>query len=134
MAARRPRPPRTPRAPRTPGTRQTTVGMVGGGELVQAAEEIADGARDYASAWSSSVPASIRTEQVSEKQVNVVADAPAAYPAETRARHPLFGDREWWYGPPGEPFLAPAADAAADPAMRRYAQKIDRMARKAGFG
>lgn len=133
MAARRPRPPRTPRAPRTPGTRQTTVGMVGGGELVQAAEEIADGARDYASAWSSSVPASIRTEQVSEKQVNVVADAPAAYPAETRARHPLFGNRGYWFGPPGARFMGPAADDRAGAALAKYAEKVDRMCRERGF-
>ena len=129
---RRSRPARAPRAPRTPGTRQTTVGAVGGGELVQAAEEIADGARSNAS-WSTSIPGNIRTEQVSEKQVNVVSDAGPAYPAETRSRHPLFGDREHWYGPPGRPFLGPAADERAGDALAKYANKVDRWCREAGF-
>jgi hypothetical protein len=129
---RRSRPARAPRAPRPPGTRQTTVGAVGGGELVQAAEEIADGARSNAS-WSTTIPGNIRTEQVSEKQVNVVADAPAAYPAETRARHPLFGNRQYWFGPPGARFMGPAADDRAGPALAKYAEKVDRLCREAGF-
>jgi len=130
---RRPRKARTPAAPRTPGTRQATVGAVGGGELVQAAEEIADGARSNASSWSSSIPPNIRTEQVSEKQVNIVSDAGPAYPAETRSRHPLFGNRDFWYGPPGRPFLGPAADERAGAALAKYADKVDRMCREAGF-
>ena len=140
---RRARPARRPRPPRQAGTYATTTGAVGGGELVQAAEEIADGARDRARAWSRSVPPSIRTEQQDEKSVTIVADAPPAYPAETRARHPLFaqgergapGSRGWdhWYGPPGEPFLRPAADERAGAAMAKYAKKIDRLAREAGF-
>ena len=129
-SARRPRPPR-----RTAGTYQATAGSVGGGDLVQAAEEIAQGARELAAGWAKTgdVPASIRTEQASETSVTIIADAPAAYPAETRARHPLFGNRGHWYGPPGEPFLGPAADARAGAAMARYAKKIDRMCRERGF-
>jgi hypothetical protein len=70
---------------------------------------------------------------VSEQQVNVVCDAPPAYPAETRSRHPLFGDREHWYGPPGRPFLGPAADERAGDALAKYARKVDRWCREAGF-
>ena len=89
---------------------------------MQAAEEIADGARDNA-AWSVSIPPNIRTEQVSDTQVNVVCDAPPAYPAETRSRHPLFGDRQHWYAPPGPPFLGPAADERAGARWRSYATR-----------
>lgn len=131
-APRRPRRPRRSRAPRATGGYAATAAGVGGGDLVQAAEEIADGARSNAS-WSRSVPASIRTEQVDENTVNVVADAPPAYPAETRARHPLFGNRHHWYGPPGEPFLAPAAEQRAGAAIEKFAQAITRKAMEAGF-
>lgn len=129
---RRARAPRAPRAPRTPGTYHATTGSVGGGELVDAAEEIADGARANAS-WSTTIPGNIRTEQVDENHVNVVADAGPAYPAETRARHPLFGNRHHWYGPPGSRFLGPAADARAGAALAKYAKRVDVMAREAGF-
>jgi len=113
------------------GTQLTTVGAVGGGDLKAAAEEIASRARELA-AWSKQIPGRIVVE-VSGNTATISCDAPPAYPAETRARHPLFGDREHWYGPPGERFLGPAADQRAGAAMARYAQKIDRMCRKAGF-
>lgn len=129
---RRARAPRRGRAPRATGGYRATAAGVGGGELVQAAEEIADGARSNAS-WSATIPANIRTEQAGENTVNVVADAPAAYPAEVRARHPLFGNRKHWYGPPGAPFLAPAAEQRAGAAMDKFAQVIDRKAMEAGF-
>jgi len=132
---RRPRGARKPVPPRRAGEYHTTTGAVGGGELVQAAEEIADGARRLAATWArtGAVVASIRTEQDSETSVTIVADAGAAYPAETRARHPLFGNREYWYGPPGEPFLRPAADRRAGAALAKYAKKVDRLCREAGF-
>lgn len=53
--------------------------------------------------------------------------------AEYRLSHPLFGDREHWYGPPGEPFLSPAAVSRIDAAMVKYARKLDAMAAKAGY-
>ena len=132
---RRPREPRKPRAPRTAGTYQTTVGAAGGGELVQAAEEIADGARENASGWAKTgaTVRSIHTEQKDELTVLVVADSGAAYPAETRSRHPLFGNRRHWYGPPGAAFLRPALDERSGPAMAKYAKVIDRMLRERGW-
>jgi hypothetical protein len=114
-----------------PGTRATTVGAVGGGDLKAAAEVIAGTARELAS-WSKQIPAAINVS-VSGSTAEISCEAPPAYPAETRARHPLFGDRHDWYGPPGAPFLGPAADARAGAAMARYARKIDAMCRKAGF-
>lgn len=132
-APRRPRAARSSRAPRTPGTYHATSGSVGGGELVQAAEEIADGARQNAS-WSTTLPGNIRTEQVDENHVNVVADAPAAYPNETNSRHPVFargGDRTKWTWVKGNnrPFLAPAADSRAGDALAKYANKVDALVR-----
>lgn len=138
MAVRRPRPPRKPRAVRTPGTQVTTVGAVGGGELGQAAEEIANGARALAS-WSTQIPGNIRVEVAGDTAL-IISDAPAAYPAETRARHPLFAKlsekpygKGWkhWYDAPGQRFLGPAADLRAGAAMARYATKIDRLCREA---
>lgn len=114
-------------------SRVTTSGTVGGGDLAAAAGIIADRARELAGSWSAKIPPSISLS-VAGKVATITADAPNARPAELRLRHPLFGDREHWYGPPGEPFLAPAADASADAAMRRYAKKIDGWARKAGYG
>lgn len=132
---RRPREPRKPRAPRVAGTYQTTAGAAGGGELVQAAEEIADGARENAQSWAKTgaTVRSVHTEQQDEKSVLVVADSGAAYPAETRSRHPLFGDRKHWYGPPGSAFLRPALDARSGRAMAKYAKKIDVMCRERGW-
>lgn len=137
MRPRKPRAPRRSRAPRSTGMHAATVGGVGGGDLVQAAEEIADGARSNA-AWSRSIPPNIRTEQVSETLVNVVADAPAAYPNELNSRHPVFarGDdrKEWtWVRGNDRPFLRPAAESRAGAAMEKFAQVIDRRAREAGF-
>jgi hypothetical protein len=131
-APRRPRAPRRGRPPRAPAAKTargewiTTALSVGGGELLDAAEEVADGARELAS-WSKSIPPNIRTEQHDANHVDIVCDAPPAYPAEVRSRHPLFGNREHWYGPPGTPFLRPAADKRADDAMKAYAQKIPRL-------
>jgi hypothetical protein len=137
-APRKPRAARTPRAPRVAGTRETTTGAVGGGELVQAAEEIADQARKFAATWSKTVPASIRTEQESETSITIVADAPPAYPNETDARHPVFARgldrRKWtWVAGNNRPFLGPAADQRAGAAMAKYAKKIDRMVRESGL-
>ena len=139
-APRKPRAPRASRAPRTPGLRSyhATSGSVGGGELLDAAEEIADGARENAARWSTSVPASIRTEQHDETHVDIVADADPAYPNETGSRHPVFArgpDRRDWTWVKGNlrPFLAPAADERAGAALAAYAKKVDRMVREANL-
>ena len=136
-APRKPRAPRRSRAPRATGGYRATALGVGGGELVQAAEEIADGARSNAS-WSATIPGNIRTEQVDENTVNVVADAPAAYPNELDTRHPVFArgeDRRKWTWVKGNdrPFLAPAAESRAGAAMDKFAEVITRKAMEAGF-
>ena len=106
----------------------------GGGDvyLAEAANVIAGTARGMAGAWSRQIPAAMSV--VVGDKVAVIADsAPNARPAEMRLPHPLFGDRDYWYGAPGRPFLSPAAIASSDEAMARYAKKIDAMAAKAGW-
>lgn len=122
-------------------TQRTTLGAVGGGDLRAAAEEIAKGARELAAPWAKTgaVVASIRVEMTTGRTALIIADAPGAYPNETGVRHPVFADRnkprtEWTWVPGNlRPFLGPAADLRAGAAMARYARKIDRLCREAGF-
>ena len=81
--------------------------------LREAADVIADDARARAARWSRTIPGSI-TVSSDGKIARVVAHAKVARPAELRLRHPLFGNRRYWYGPPGSSFLGPAAEAKAD--------------------
>jgi hypothetical protein len=140
MTIRRPRPARASRSPRTPGLRSysATSGSVGGGELLDAAEEIADGARRNAAGWSVTIPANIRTEQHDENHVDIVADADPAYPNETGSRHPVYArgpDRRKWTWTRGNnrPFLAPAAEQRSGPALAKYAKKVDRLVKESGL-
>lgn len=126
------------------GTYQATTGSVGGGELGDAAEEIAQDARKRSLEWSGTVAESMAIEG-DDKKMTVSFDAPAAYPNETGSRHPLFADSDkprstWtWTDKFGRgfsnhrPFLAPAADSRAGAAMAKYAKKIDRLCRDRGF-
>lgn len=139
MTIRKPRAARASRAPRTPGLRSysATSGSVGGGELLDAAEEIADGARSNAS-WSRSIPPNIRTEQHDENHVDVVSDADPSYPNETDSRHPVYARgpdrRKWtWVKGNNRPFLAPAAEQRSGPALAAYAKKVDRLVRESGL-
>ena len=129
---RRARRPRAPRVTTGRGRWVTTTGAAGGGDLHEAAMIIAKDAFTRASAWSKSVPASLSVTG-GDRMQTISFDAGAAYPGETRARHPLFGDRDHWYGPPGKPFLRPALDARADGMTQRYAQIIDKIARENGW-
>jgi hypothetical protein len=120
-----------------PTTRVTTTGALGisgGGDLQAAAQIIADRAKAMAAAWSRQVPPSISVS-VSGNVATISTDAPPAYPNEVEGvRHPVFGRRKQaWVTNAHRPFLDPAADAGADEAMKRYAQKVDRMCRAAGY-
>lgn len=112
----------------------TTSGAVGGGDLAAAAGVIADRAKALAALWSRSVPGSISVS-VSGNTATITASAPPAYPNEIKGvRHPVFGrESERWVTNQYRPFLAPALEESMDPAMARYARKIDRMCRSAGF-
>ena len=100
--------------------------------LREAAEVIADDARARAGLWSRTIPASI-TVTVAGELAKVTAHAKVARPAELRLRHPLFGNRRHWYGPPGSSFLGPAAEAKADKAAVIYSRVVDDWARRDGF-
>jgi hypothetical protein len=119
-------------------SRVTTLGAVGGGDLAAAANIIADAARDLAGAWSATIPGAIKVEVHGNTAIISCAAGPA-YPNEVAGvRHPVFGPTAKRKDPPWvtnkhRPFLGPAADARAGAAMARYAQKIDKMCRKAGF-
>ena len=131
--------------------RTTTTGFLGGGgdDLAAAAGIVADGARSLASAWSVQIPPNISVS-VSGNVATISSDVGPAYPNEVAGvRHPVWGTEEeelraiakglghgrgWpWVRNQHRPFLAPAADSRADAAMQRYAQKVDKLARAAGF-
>ena len=105
--------------------------------LREAAKVIADRAKANASGWSARIPPSIKVRG-GGLELTVSCAAPPAYPNETGARHPVYAQgpdrRDWtWVKGNHRPFLAPAADEKADAAMARYAEKIDKLARAAGF-
>jgi hypothetical protein len=133
----RPRKPRKPRPPRQPkGVYRGTAAE--GDDLGAAANVVADEARRLAS-WSRQVSGDINVDTSGDgRTATVWSEAAPAYPNETGARHPVFArgeDREKWTWTAGNnrPFLGPAADAKAGAAMDRYAQKLSRMLKKAGF-
>jgi hypothetical protein len=118
---------------------RTTTGVLGGGDLAAAAQIVADEAKRMAAVWSRQIPRRISTS-VNGNVATISCDAPPAYPNEIEGvRHPVFGGRGTkrprapWVRNQHRPFLGPAADAKADAAMRRYADKIDKLARAAGF-
>lgn len=127
------RKPRPRKPPRTVARVVALAAVSTGGDpdLRAAADVIADAARQLAG-WSRTVPDSISV-RVDGNTATISASAPAARPAELRLNHPLFGDRDRWYGPPGHEFLVPAADLNADAALAKYAKKIDKMAAAAGY-
>jgi hypothetical protein len=130
---------RKPRQPRTI-SRVASLGALnipgsntgGDGDLRKAADTIAADARRIAGSWSVKIPPSIYVT-VEGNVATVHAAAPNARPAEFRLYHPLFGNREKWYGPPGEPFLGPALDARIDDALRVYARSAGTYAKRHGW-
>ena len=116
------------------GVRTTTLGALtgrGGGDLGAAAAIIAAKARELAS-WSRQIPPAIGV-RAHGNTAEISCQVGPAYPNEVAGvRHPTFG-HEPWVTNEHRPFLGPAADAASDKAMARYAQKVDAMCKKAGF-
>ena len=138
MAVHRKRAARKPRAPRSQVSRVTLLSTLQGGgggdqDLRAAAQVIADGAKALAGTWSRSIPPRIGI-RMEGNTATISCDAPPAYPNELAGvRHPVFGHRGTWVTNQYRPFLSTAADAKADAAMAKYAQKIDRLARRAGY-
>lgn len=48
-------------------------------------------------------------------------------------RHPLFGDRGWWYPQAAQPFLAPALESHRAIAENRMTEVIEKTARQSGW-
>jgi hypothetical protein len=118
-------PPRLPR-----GTYAATLAP--GDDLGAAADVIADEARRLAGQWSTSIPDDIHVE-VRDRTATIWTDAGPAYPNEVEGvKHPTFGHKPWVTNQ-HRPFLGPAADAKASDAMERFAERYDRILRKAGF-
>ncbi len=134
---RRPRSARKPRPLRRNGSGGIYSGLAAeGDDLGAAAEIIAAEARRIAGRWSTTIPGSIEVE-VKGDTATVSTAAPAAYPNETDSRHPVFArgtDRRKWTWVKGNdrPFLGPAVDAKASDAVKRYAEKIDRLIKQIG--
>lgn len=104
-----------------------------GDDLGQAAKVIADEARRIAAGNGMPETADSISVTSDGKTATVYSDAPAAYPNEVKGvRHPVYGHGPWVENE-YRPFLAPAADAKASDAMRRYEKHLDDMIKKAGF-
>jgi hypothetical protein len=48
-------------------------------------------------------------------------------------RHPLFGNREFWFSQPVRPFLQPAVDSKHDEAQRTLREALDEARREVGL-
>jgi hypothetical protein len=93
----------------------------------EAAEVIANAARIRSSKFSRRIPASVKViPTLWGAYITAGGDvAPNAYPFETGANHPLWGNRHHWYAQPKKPFLEEAADAAAKAAADIMSEVID---------
>lgn len=129
---------------RRSGVRRTRVGSqttlsvnvgqgASGDRLGQAAEKIAEGVREVSATFSVKIPPSVHVRQGSETSATVYADAPNAYPIETGARHPLFGNREHWYRMKQRLFLEQGAAVSLDQAAEVYGKTIDDWLREVGW-
>ena len=95
--------------------------------LREAAEIVADAAREISASFSTRIPASIRiTGGTSKVYIRAGGpSAPNAYPFDTGARHPLFGNRDWWYPQPKKPFLEEAYVLTQNEMADAFALVID---------
>lgn len=121
----------------------TAGGGGGGGDLGrrlrEAAQVIADQAKENASGWSARIPPSI-TVSGGGTGVSILSDAPSAYPNEVAGvRHPVFGGRGTrrpkapWVLNQHRPFLAPAADQRGDEAAEKFSKVLDDWAKEHGY-
>jgi hypothetical protein len=93
----------------------------------EAAEAIALAARANSAKFSRRIPASVKVIPT-QWGCYIIAGgdaAPNAYPFETAANHPLWGNRHHWYKQPLRPFLIEAADAASTKAANIMSEIID---------
>lgn len=103
--------------------------------LFLAGQEIAKAARGIAAGFSRRIP--VATGVYGDSYgVAVVTDAviaPNGAPFEFAERHPLFGDRDYWYAQPRRPYMTEGAAVAAGAALEEYARILDPMTERAGY-
>ena len=104
-----------------------------GTRVREAAELIAAAAKADAAQVSRQIPASIRVAQGDDTHAAIYADSPNAYPIETGERHPLFGNRNFWYPMKQRRFLENGAVIVGSEAAEVLARVIDDWAAEAGF-
>lgn len=104
-----------------------------GVRLRQAADEVAKGIRERASMFSKKIPPSVRVSQGDNTSAVVFTDAPNARPIELGLRHPLFGNRDYWYPSKHVKFMEEGADASAGKAADAIAKVIDDWAEELGY-
>lgn len=103
--------------------------------MVQAAQLLADDVRKRTSAWSHRVPGATSVFN-DGSGIGVVVDgalAPSASPNEFGDRHPLFGNRDYWYKTPHRPFLEESVNAVGADALDIVEGVIDDWTRDAGW-
>jgi hypothetical protein len=105
--------------------------------LEQAAEVIAEKAREISGRFSKRIPASVKFLTYKGGKVVVRAGGPTAPQAHSfdppnnpPVRHPLFGNRKHWYPQPYRPFLEEAAEAGIDHAAEVFSRVIDDWAKQ----
>lgn len=108
--------------------------------LEEAAEIVAEKAREISSGFSRRIPLSIRVATYNGRTYveGGGPTAPNAFPfdpppGEVPSRHPLFGNRKRWYSQPYRPFLEQAAEEAVDKAAEVYSKVIDDWCRETGL-
>ena len=121
------------------GPNGAETGKTAAGDLAlrlrEAAEVVANIARSNAAEFSDRIPATVRV-MGGTSRVYIRAGGPAgpaAYTAETAARHPVFGNRSVWRQGPVHPFLGPACDEGAVPFAVIVGQVLSDWAREIGF-
>jgi len=65
--------------------------------------------------------------------VFVVATAPNADPIENGKRHPLFGNREYWYPMKKIPFMEQGVKLSIDDAAEVYGKTVDDWLKEVGW-
>ena len=118
---------RSMRLSETPGRKAS------GDRLVEAADTIADGIREVSSTFSRKIPESVDVRPAGADLVFVVATAPNADPIENGKRHPLFGNREYWYPMKKIPFMEQGVKLSIDDAAEVYGKTVDDWLKEVGW-
>jgi hypothetical protein len=105
--------------------------------VLAAAAVMMAAAKANASKFSRRIPPATTVEPYSENEAMIVTDggaAPNAAPFEFGERHPLWGNRNYWYKQPTRAYMNRAALSAAEAAAEIYAAiEADALAKEHGY-